>query len=104
MSQALQERRTRNTSERAQPLSELERLRLRHPDGRQELGGLRRFRPDAPRLGHSFTTLEKGQPASWEVVDQQLEQDERGEPCLGFTAERDFAEVEVLPDHELEPA
>jgi hypothetical protein len=78
------------------------RLRLRHPDGREELGGLRRFRPDAPRLGHSFTTLENGQPASWEVVDQQLEQDERGEPCLGFTAERDFAEVEVLPDHELE--
>ena len=33
------------------------RLRLRHPDGREELGGLRRFRPDPPRLGHSFTTL-----------------------------------------------
>jgi len=78
------------------------RLRLRHPDGREELGGLRRFRPDAPRLGHSFTTLEKGQPVSWEVVDQQLEQDERGEPYLGFTAERDFAEVEALPSHELE--
>lgn len=78
------------------------RLRLRHPDGREELGGLRRFRPDAPRLGHSFTTLEHGQPVSWEVVDQQLEQDERGEPCVGFIAERDFAEVEALPDHELE--
>ena len=78
------------------------RLRLRHPDGREELGGLRRFRPDAPGLGHSFTTLENGQPVSWEVVDQQLEQDEQGEPCLGFTAERDFAEVEAIPNHELE--
>jgi hypothetical protein len=78
------------------------RLRLRHPDGREELGGLRRSRPDAPRLGHSFTTLEDGQPVSWEVVDEQLEQDEHGEPYLGFTAERDFAEVEALPSHELE--
>jgi hypothetical protein len=78
------------------------RLLLRHPDGREELGGLRRFRPDAPRVGHSFTTLEDGQPISWEVVDQQLERDEQGEPYLGFTAERDFAEVETLPDHELE--
>ncbi len=78
------------------------RLRLRHPDGREELGGFRRFRPDAPRLGHSFTTLEDGQPVSWEVVDQQLEHDEQGEPYLGFTAQRDFAEVEALPNHELE--
>ena len=78
------------------------RLRLRHPDGREELGGFRRFRPDAPLLGHSFTTLEDGQPVSWEVVDQQLEQDEQDEPYLGFTAERDFAEVEALPSHELE--
>jgi hypothetical protein len=78
------------------------RLRLRHPDGREELGGLRRFRPDAPRLGHSFTTLEDGQPVSWEVVDQQLERDDQGDPYLGYTAERDFAEVEALPNHELE--
>ena len=77
------------------------RLRLRHPDGREEHGGLRRFRPDAPRLGHSFTTLEDGQPVSWEVVEQQLERDELG-PYLSFTAERDFAEAEALPDHELE--
>jgi hypothetical protein len=80
------------------------RLRLRHPDGREELGGFRRFRPDAPRLGHSFTTLEDGQPVSWEVVDQQLERDEQGAPYLGFTAERDYAEVEALPNHELEHA
>ncbi len=87
---------------RAVGVSARYRLRLRHPDGREELGGFRRFRPDAPRLGHSFTTLEDGQPVSWEVVDQQLEQDEQGEPYLGFTAERDFAEVEALPNHELE--
>ena len=39
------------------------------------------------------------------TVDQQLEQGEQGEqgePYLGFTAERDFAEVEALPSHELE--
>jgi hypothetical protein len=80
------------------------RLRLRHPDGREELGGLRRFPPNPPRLGHSYTTLENGQPVSWEVVDQQLEQDEQGEPCLGFIAERDVAEVEALPSRELEHA
>src|SRR5918999_4653410 len=34
------------------------RLRLQHPDGREEQGVFRRFRPDAPRLGHAFTTLE----------------------------------------------
>jgi hypothetical protein len=78
------------------------RLRLRHPDGREEVGGLRRFRPDAPRLGHSFTTLEDGQPVSWEVVDYQLERDDQG-AFLELAAERDFAEVEEeLPDHELE--
>jgi hypothetical protein len=80
------------------------RLRLRHPDGREEVGGFRRFRPDAPRIGHSFTTLEDGQPVSWEVVDQQLERDAQGEPYLDFLAERDFAEVEEPPNHELEHA
>jgi hypothetical protein len=78
------------------------RLRLRHPDGREEIGGFRRFRPDAPRLGHSFTTLEDAQPVTWEVVDQQLERDDEGQPYLDFTAERDYAEVEAPPDHELE--
>jgi hypothetical protein len=92
----------RDASPRAVAVPARYRLRLRHPDGREELGGLRRFRPDAPRLGHSFTTLEDGQPVSWEVVDQQVEQDEQGEPYLGFIAERDFAEVEALPSHELE--
>jgi hypothetical protein len=78
------------------------RLRLRHPDEREELGGFRRFRPDAPGLGHSFTTLEHGEPVSWEVVEQRLERDDDGEPYLDFTAERDYAEVEALPNHELE--
>jgi hypothetical protein len=78
------------------------RLRLRHPDGREERGVLRRLRADAPRIGHSFTTLEDGQPASWEVVDQRLTDDERGEPYLDLRAERDYEEVESLPNHELE--
>jgi hypothetical protein len=77
------------------------RLRLRHADAREEIGGLRRYRPDAPRLGHSFTTLEDAQPVSWEVVNYQLERDDQG-AFVEFVAERDFAEVEELPDHELE--
>jgi hypothetical protein len=78
------------------------RLRLRHPDGHEELGAFRRFRPDAPKLGHAFTTLEDGQPVSWEVKEERLAQDEHGEPYLDLTAERDFEEVEALPNHELE--
>jgi hypothetical protein len=77
-------------------------LRLRHPDGREELGAFRRFRPDAPRVGHSFTTLEDGDQASWEVVEQRLERDEQGAPYLDFVAERDYDEAETPPDHELE--
>jgi hypothetical protein len=77
------------------------RLRLRHPDGREEVGAFRRFRPDAPKLGHAFTTLERGQQASWEVVDQQLARDD-GEPYLDLIAERNYDEVELLPSHELE--
>ena len=79
------------------------RLRLRHPDGRQELGAFRRFRPDAPRLGHAFSTAEDGRPISWQVVDEQLARDEQGEPYLDLVAERDFGEAEEgVPDHELE--
>ena len=78
------------------------RLRLHHPDGREELGAFRRYRPDAPRLGHSFTTVEDGEPVSWEVVDESLAHDEQGEPFLDLTAERDYGEAEDLPDHELE--
>jgi hypothetical protein len=80
------------------------RLRLRHPDGREEAGALRRFRPGAPKLGHSFATLEHGQPASWQVVDQRLARDETGEAYLELLAEREYGELEGLPDHELEHA
>jgi hypothetical protein len=78
------------------------RLRLRHPDGREEVGAFRRFRPDAPRLGHAFTTIEDGHPVSWEVVDSGLARDDDGEPFLELVAERDYEEVETLPNHELE--
>jgi hypothetical protein len=80
------------------------RLRLRHPSGREELGGFRRWRSGAPRLGHAFTTLESGQPISWEVVGEAVAQDEEGEPYLDLVAERSYGEVEELPDHELEHA
>jgi hypothetical protein len=81
------------------------RLRLRHPDDREELGALRRIRPGSPRLGHAFTTLEQGQPVSWQVIDEQLARHEDGEPFLDLLAERDYAEADgELPDHELEHA
>jgi hypothetical protein len=80
------------------------RLRLRHPDGREELGVFRRLRPDAPRFGHEFTTSEDGQPISWQVVEERFTHDEQGEPYLDLTAERDYDEVEEYPDHELEHA
>jgi hypothetical protein len=78
------------------------RVRLRHPDGREEIGAFRRFRPGAPSLGHGFTTIEHGKPVSWRVVGEQLARDEDGEPYLDVTAERDYEEAEPLPDHELE--
>jgi len=80
------------------------RLRLRHPDGREELGAFRRFRPDGPKLGHAFATVEDGRPESWQVVEERLALDDQGEPYLELIAERDFGEVEELPDHELEHA
>jgi hypothetical protein len=80
------------------------RLVLRHPDGRVEAGAFRRLRPDSPSLGHQLTTLEDGAPISWAVVDQRLARDEAGEPFLESIAERDYAEVESLPDHQLEHA
>jgi hypothetical protein len=83
------------------------RLRLRHPDGREEVGAFRRFRPDAPRLGHTFATLDNGSPVSWQVADERLARDDQGEPYLDLTAERDYGELEEqpdLPEHELEHA
>jgi hypothetical protein len=81
------------------------RLVLRHPDGREETGTFRRFRPDTPRVGHGFTTVEGGGPVSWQVVSDRLARDAEGEPYLEFVAERDYGEVEGRPaDHELEHA
>jgi hypothetical protein len=80
------------------------RLLLRHPDGREEAGAFRRFRPGAPKPGHAFATLEHGRSVSWQVVGEQLAQDEAGEPYLELVATRDYGELEVLPDHELEHA
>jgi hypothetical protein len=95
----------RGAAGRAEATAARYRLRLRHPDGREEIGALRRFRPDAPRLGHAFTTVEQGMPESWEVVDERLVFDDGGEAYLELVAERDFAELaEEPPDHELEHA
>jgi hypothetical protein len=81
------------------------RLRLLYPDGGEELGALRRFRPGSPRIGHAFTTMGHDQPMSWEVQDEQLAHDDQGEPFRELVAERDYAEAEGdMPDHELEHA
>jgi hypothetical protein len=80
------------------------RLTLRHPNGREEPGAFRRFRTGAPGLGHQLTTLQDGLPISWAVVERHLARDEAGEPFLELLAERDYAEAESLPDHELEHA
>ena len=79
------------------------RLTLRHPDGHEEVGAFRRYRPDGPRLGHLFTTVMEEQPVSWEVVAAQLEYAAEGVPYLELIAERTYDEAEgALPDHELE--
>jgi hypothetical protein len=83
------------------------RLLLRHPDGREEAGAFRRFRLDAPRSGHTFSTVVDGEPVSWQVADERLARDEQGKPFLELTAERDYSEREdapSLPEHELEHA
>ena len=80
------------------------RLTLRHPDGREEAGAFRRFRADAPTVGHQLATFENGEPVSWAVVEQRLGRDDAGEPFLESIAERDHGEVESLPDHQLEHA
>jgi hypothetical protein len=80
------------------------RLRLRHPDGHEEVGAMRRFRRDRPRIGHAFTTLHDASPISWQVTTEQLGHDDAGEPFLELVAERDYSEYEQLPDHQLEHA
>jgi hypothetical protein len=78
------------------------RLRLVHPDGGEELGVFRRYRLGGPRLGHAFTTLEDGRPISWQVARENLSVDEDGQAYLDLVAERDYAELEEVPNHELE--
>jgi hypothetical protein len=89
---------------RAQARPARYRLTLRHPDGREEVGAFRRFRPDSPQVGHSLATIEDGEAVNWQVVDQRLARDDDGEPYVELIAERDFSEVEELSDHELEHA
>lgn len=78
------------------------RLTLQHLDGHRETGAFRRFRADTPGPGHQLTTLENGVPVSWVIVERRLEYDDAGEPFLESIAERDHAEAESLPNHELE--
>jgi hypothetical protein len=80
------------------------RLILRHPDGHEEAGAFRRYREDAPRVGHQLATFEYGEPVSWAIVEQRLGRDHAGEPFLESIAERDHGEAESLPDHQLEHA
>lgn len=80
------------------------RMVLRHPDGREEAGALRRYRSDRPTVGHAFATLNEGRPVTWVVGDERLAQDDHGEPYLELIAERDYEEYEQLPDQELEHA
>jgi hypothetical protein len=85
-------------------MAERYQLVLRHPDGREEHGAFRRSRPDGPRLGHALTTIEHGSPVVWQVVEERAGQDANGEPYLELVAERDYAEVEETPNHQLEHA
>jgi hypothetical protein len=80
------------------------RLTLRHPDGHEETGVLRRFRADAPAVGHQLTTFEDGAPIAWQVIEQRLARDDNGDLYLESFAERDYTELESLPDHQLEHA
>jgi hypothetical protein len=94
--------RVENGTVRARPARY--RLTLRHPDGREEAAAFRRYRKDAPTVGHELATNEDGVAVSWVVVEQRLARDDAGEPFLESIAVRDNAEVESLPDHQLEHA
>ena len=85
-------------------MAERYRLVLRHPDGHEEHGAFRRSRSDAPRVGHTLSTIEDGAPVVWQVVEERQGQDENGEPYLELVAERDYSEVDETPDHQLEHA
>jgi hypothetical protein len=77
------------------------RIRLSHQDG-DELGAVRRYRADAPGIGHAFTTLENGYPVGWQVSRATLAADDQG-PLVELVAERDD-EAGTPADHELEHA
>jgi len=80
------------------------RLSLRHPDGQTEVGAFRRFRSDAPIVGHLPATLENSKPVSWVVMEARLARDDVGEPFISLIAEQDHGVVESPPDHQLEHA
>jgi hypothetical protein len=80
------------------------RLRLHHPDDREELGAFRRYGTGAPHVGHGFSTVDGEEPVTWLVVEERLARDELGEPYLDLVAERDYSEREEAPDLELSVA
>ena len=83
------------------------RLVLRHPDGRTEAGAFRRYRADAPRIGHTFSTIVDGVPAAGRLPTSGCSATSRASRTCELTAERDYSEAEDapdLPEHELEHA
>jgi hypothetical protein len=80
------------------------RLRLHHPNGSEEAGVVRRWRPDAPRVGHYFSTFEGGRPVTWQVVSELLAHDGDGSAYLALLAQRDYSEDVDTQLHELEHA
>jgi len=53
---------------------------------------------------HQLTTIEDGAPVSCQIIDERIADGDEGEPYLESIAERDYAETESLPDHQLEHA
>jgi hypothetical protein len=80
------------------------RLTLQDDDGREEDGAFRRFRADAPRVGHRFTTVDHGSITSWEVTSQRLVRERDGQVFVEYCAEREVLDTESPPDHQLEHA
>src|SRR4051812_6206127 len=52
------------------------RLSLRHPDGDTDIGAVRRFRSDAPIVGHRLATVEEHKPVSWVVMQAVFSRDD----------------------------
>ena len=83
------------------------RLVLRHPDGRTEAGAFRRYRSDAPRIGHSFSDdrrrrsrqlAGRGRPAAARRAGQAVPRADRRARLQRGRGAPD------LPEHELEHA